>query len=81
MKSRCRRFRSTRLSEGAEEALCLLCLLVLAILLVGPLFLGGCTTTLSPGAAALDAQQRAIRDCILSGGHPHAGPNDTIFCQ
>jgi hypothetical protein len=38
----------------------------------------GCT---SPEVKALDQRQRDIQECIISGGHPHAGPNETIICQ
>lgn len=27
-----------------------------------------------------DIMGRQIRNCILSGGHPHLGPDDTIIC-
>ena len=32
-------------------------------------------------AAAVAARQKAVQDCILSGGHPRLGPDNTILCQ
>lgn len=35
----------------------------------------------SPEVDALLLRQHQIQDCILSGGHPHLGPGDTILCD
>ncbi len=31
-------------------------------------------------SAALRAREQAIQNCILSGGHPHLGPDNSILC-
>lgn len=35
----------------------------------------------SHAASDLERKQRAIQDCILSGGHARLGPADTILCD
>lgn len=35
----------------------------------------------SPEVLELEHRQAEVRDCILSGGQPVLGPNDTILCQ
>lgn len=35
----------------------------------------------SPEVNQLLMRQRQVQDCILGGGHPHAGPGDTIICE
>ena len=47
-------------------------------LLTAILIVAGCA---SPEVDALLLRQRAVQDCILSGGHPHLGPGDTIVCS
>lgn len=47
---------------------------LIVALLVGAM---GC----SRNAADLAARQRAVQDCILSGGHARLGPGNTILCE
>lgn len=35
----------------------------------------------SPEVLELEHRQAEVRDCVLSGGHPSLGPNDTILCN
>ena len=54
-----------------------------SLLLIGALtlaiFLSACSH--SPyTASALAKEQQAIQECILSGGHAHLGPNNSIIC-
>ena len=52
--------------------------LAMFIALVAALVFGamGC----SRASADLEARQRAIQACILSGGHARLGPDNTIQC-
>ena len=38
-------------------------------------------TACSHVASDLERRQRAIQDCILSGGHARLGPGNTILCD
>jgi hypothetical protein len=46
-------------------------------LVVFLLIFGAC----SHAASNLERKQRAIQDCILSGGSARLGPGDTILCE
>ena len=52
---------------------CLAFIALVALLII----FGGC----SHAASDLARRQRAIQDCILSGGHARLGPADTILCE
>lgn len=78
----CRKFRGDGilgLPWWADELIRLGALVLLTVLVLSPFFLAGCSGPYT--ASALAARQKAVQDCILSGGHPGLGPDDTILCR
>lgn len=53
--------------------------LAMFVALVATLIFGGFGC--SHAASSLERKQRAVQDCILSGGHARLGPADTILCE
>lgn len=51
--------------------------IVVVVGMIAMLWLSAC----SRAATELEARQRQIQDCILSGGHAHLGPGQTILCD
>lgn len=51
-----------------------------AILAWVAVLLCGCSTKGIPTPSEILDRNQQIQDCILSGGHPHAGPSNTIIC-